>query len=141
MASPHELAHRYRIYVLAVGFIICILAGALIPPQHVPSTTDASTITIALFFGLMWIAGYWAMRLFVRVFVRPLRPSFPRFVDLWALACFYGAVPLTVIGALFGTTKLHVAPPTSGSIAMDVVAAAAMGFGAIVESIQTSRVV
>jgi hypothetical protein len=80
------------------------------------------------------------MRVFVTVAVKPLCISHPRIVQTWALAWFYGAVPVAVAGTFLGLRELHAPPPSFGMLALIVAVSAAMGIGAI-DSIQVSRVV
>jgi hypothetical protein len=61
-------------------------------------------------------------------------------VKAWALAWFYGAVPVVVIGTFLGSHELHAPPPTPGLLIIIFAIAAAMGIGAI-GSIRASRVV
>ena len=140
MVSPHEFTLRYRRYVLAIGFALCLTAGAFVMLPRSGFVVDGPTISQILFFGLMSIAAYWVMRLFVAVAVKPFCVSHPRLVQTWALAWFYGAVPVTVAVTFLGLHKLHAPPPSFGMLVLCVTASAAMGIGAI-DSIRVSRVV
>jgi hypothetical protein len=123
--SPHDLAFPYRPHLLAA-----ILAGALVVALVDPASYRGDRASDAFSIVLVAAAGYGAMRIFVWAAARPLAARWPRLVRAWGLTCFYGAIPLSLVGLFVGTLQLHAVTPNATTIAFVVVAAASMAGGA-----------
>jgi hypothetical protein len=124
VASPHDIAFRYRPHILAL-----VLAGAVGAVVIDPGSDRADKLSDALSIALVSALGYGTMRTFVWLVVRPLTDRLPRLVRGWGLVWFYGAIPLSLLGLYLGSSTLHAPTPSAGTVAFVVAASASMAAG------------
>jgi hypothetical protein len=125
MRTLHDPQFRYRPHILALILAGCLVATLVDPTSH-RGDKGSDTLTICLVSAL----AYATMRLFLWIAARPIAANWPRLLRNWALAWFYGAIPLSLVGLYVGSVQLHAPTPNASTIAFVITVAASMAAGA-----------
>lgn len=122
----HRPEFRYRPVILA-AVVTGALAVAFMDADsgRTDAFSDALSICVAVVFG------YAGTRALVWLATRFLKAKWPRLVPLCGLICFYGAVPLLLLGLYVGSWATAAPAPSPATVAFVVAAAVSVAAGAL----------
>ena len=134
MMLPHSSSFPYRRYIFVV-VLVAAVAFALFDSGATRSEAFSDALSICIASTL----GYAATRTLVWIADRLLSTKRSHLMRTWGLICFYGSLPLLIIGLYVGSWATHSPLPNSTTVAFVVAVAVSVSAAAFAAVRGTGR--